>query len=216
MDWEQYSQSLAAVDAAYSAEQEFGGNGEGGTRYPVGWIPHHVLRQQLTDAYNASQNAPVNYASAQVAPAPAPTLPQFKPLTSTNFYIKAAPIDTIVFNDQLITIENMEELLYENIAGLELANISREDLINGQQVLYSPIANLASIYRLFNPNNIIATSSTSDTYFSRFSIDLILRGMNVPYIDDDGNLVIEIDNVSDNEEIHFQISSSGTIDSVEI
>ncbi len=150
------------------------------------------------------------------APPPAPLLPQFKGLSTSSLAIKQAPIDTIVFNDDLVNMENMTELLYENIAGLELANISREDLINGQEVVYSPIANLSSIYKLFNPNNIIATSSTFETYFSRFSIDLILRGMNEPYIDlNTGNLVIEVDNILEEEEIQVQIASSGTIELVE-
>lgn len=165
-------------------------------------------------------NNEISYGSPQVyysaPPPPAPLLPQFKGLSTSSLAIKQAPIDTIVFNDDLIDIENMTELLYENIAGLELANISREDLINGQEVVYSPIANLSAIYKLFNPNNIIATSSTLQTYFSRFAIDLILRGMNEPYIDSStGNLIVAIDSILEEEEVQLQIASSGTIELVD-
>lgn len=158
----------------------------------------------------------VSVSSSPRSPSAAPILPASRPILNTSFAIKPAPIDTIVFDDQSIGMEMMEELLYEDIAGLELANTSRYDLIDGQPVSYSPISNLASIYQLFNPNNIIATFSSSEAYFSRFGINLILRGMHIPYIDDNGDLVIEIDTVGDNEEIHYQIASSGTMDSVEV
>lgn len=149
-------------------------------------------------------------------PPPAPFLPSFTSLGSTNFAIKQAPIDTIIFDDNAVTPEMLSDLLYDDIAGLELANISRTDLIDGQQVIYSPIANLSDIYRLFNPNNIIASPGTLLNYLSSFAINLILRGMNVPEFDEDGNLIIEIDNVLAQEEIQAQISSSGTIEVVEI
>lgn len=157
------------------------------------------------------------YSAPPPPPPPAPLLPNFKSLLTSTLAIKQAPIDTIVFNNDLISNENMIELLYEDIAGLELANISREDLINGQEVIYSPIANLSSIYKLFNPNNIVSAPSTFSAYFSRFSIDLILRGMNEPYLDENtGDLIIEVDTVLDEEEIHAQITSSGTIELVEL
>ena len=173
----------------------------------------------VTETKGESPPSSISYSPSvhTPAPLPAPLLPNFKSLTTSTLAIKQAPIDTIVFNNDLISNENMVELLYEDIAGLELANISREDLINGQDVVYSPIANLSSIYKLFNPNNIIAAPSTLTSYFSRFAIDIILRGMNEPYLDENtGDLVIEIDTILDEEEIHTQITSSGTIELVEL
>jgi hypothetical protein len=40
--------------------------------------------------------------------------------------------------------------------------------------------------------------------------------MNIPYFNEDGDLIIEIDDVLSDEEIHYQIASSGTINEVDI
>jgi hypothetical protein len=121
-----------------------------------------------------------------------------------------------VFNEDTVSIQQLTELLYEQIGGMELINIAREDTVSGQDVIYSPISNIGSIWGQYNPNNVIAVGSSFDTFFSRFAIDLILRGMNIPYFDEDGDLIIEIDNVLGDEEIHYQIASSGTINEVDI
>ena len=150
------------------------------------------------------------------SPPPAPVLPVFTPMTSITTAVKQASIDTIVFNEDSVSIQQLTELLYEEIGGMELINTSRDDIVNGQDVIYSPISNFGDIWSYFNPNNLIAVGSSFDTYFSRFAIDLILRGMNIPYFNDDGDLVIEIDDVREDEEIHYQVASSGTIDEVDI
>lgn len=153
---------------------------------------------------------------APPAPPPAPLLPVFVPITSSITSIKQAPIDTVVFNEDTVSIQQLTELLYEQIGGMELINIAREDTVSGQDVIYSPISNIGSIWGQFNPNNVIAVGSSFDTFFSRFAIDLILRGMNIPYFNEDGDLIIEIDDVLSDEEIHYQIASSGTINEVDI
>ena len=155
-------------------------------------------------------------APAPPAPPPAPLLPTFVPITSSITSIKQAPIDTVVFNEDTVSIQQLTELLYEQIGGMELINIAREDTVSGQDVIYSPISNIGSIWGQFNPNNVIAVGSSFDTFFSRFAIDLILRGMNIPYFNEDGDLIIEIDDVLSDEEIHYQIASSGTINEVDI
>jgi hypothetical protein len=155
-------------------------------------------------------------APAPSAPPPAPLLPSFVPITSSITSIKQAPIDTVVFNEDTVSIQQLTELLYEQIGGMELINIAREDTVSGQDVIYSPISNIGSIWGQFNPNNVIAVGSSFDTFFSRFAIDLILRGMNIPYFNEDGDLIIEIDDVLSDEEIHYQIASSGTINEVDI
>lgn len=147
-------------------------------------------------------------------PPPAPPLPKFVAMAAPDKNIKTAGSDIIVFDDDSIEITLIQDLLFEDIGATELANISRIDLIDGQDVMYSPIKNLPTIRREFNPNNIIATSYSMD-YFSRFGIDIIPRGINEPYFDDNGSLVIEIDSVAEDEEIQVQILASGTIDIVE-
>lgn len=151
---------------------------------------------------------------ASPAPTPAPVLPTFRPMTITNKNFKVAPTDIIQFDDESVEITLIQDLLFEDIGATELANISRSDLIDGQATIYSPIKNLPTIRREFNPNNIIATSFTLD-YFSRFGIDIVSRGFNEPYFNDAGDLVIEIDSVQDDEEIQVEIIANGTIDIIE-
>ena len=150
------------------------------------------------------------------APPPAPVLPNFTSMASISTAIKQAPIDTIVFNEDTVSIQQLTELLYEEIGGMELINISREDIVNGQDVIYSPRKNFPGLWAQFNPNNVIAVGSSFETYFARFAIDLVLRGMHIPYFDENGDLVIEIDEVLSDEDIHYQIASSGTINEVDI
>ena len=183
----------------------------------------HKVMQSLVeqrDAYlsslrpNAPQGASGPAPAHAPAPPPVPPLPTFTRMTAPDKNIKPAPTDIIKFDDAAIDIALIQDLLYEDIGAVELANISRSDLIDGQDVLYSPIRNLSSVRREFNPNNIIATSYSTD-YFSRFGIDIDSRGIYEPYFDEDGNLIIEVETVNDGEEIQVQLLSSGTINLIE-
>lgn len=144
-----------------------------------------------------------------------PMLPVAKTVSGDITYVKQAPRDTIIFDDTLISSTQLLDLFFEDVGGLELANISRSDLVDGQESIYSPIKNLSSLKRRFNPNNIIANFSSVNTYFSRFGIDLLRRNIFYPLIDEDtGDLIIEIESVYEDEEIEVQILSSGTIEKV--
>jgi len=133
---------------------------------------------------------------------------------------KTAPIDTILFDNLSVPIEIMTDLIFENIGGQELINIARNDIINGQQVSYSPIKNLTSIQQQYNPNNIINLQSTSDTYFANFSIKLDEKipnigngpnGKNIYIEPETGDLIIETINNANDEQLDIQIGISGTI-----
>jgi hypothetical protein len=174
-------------------------------------------RESGKGAYYVPSAAPSSSATVSPTPPPpppAPILPQYKTANITSRNFKVAPTDIIQFDDSSIEIALITDLLFEDIGATELANISRSDLIDGQEVIYAPIKNLPTIRREFNPNNIVATSYETD-FFSRFAIDLSLRGVQEPYFDDNGDLVIEIDTVEDSEEFQVQILTKGTIDLVE-
>lgn len=162
---------------------------------------------------------------AAPVPSPAPALPPYKPDTS-NYYtlVKMAPKDTIIFDETSINIENMIDLLYEDIGAIELANMSRHDLIDGQNVEYSPIKNLSSLKRRFDPNNIIASSLSNQTFFSQFSIDLnsrigigdyLNRTKGVPFLDTDTQeIYFYLDVLKTGEIVEIEFVSSGTIDEI--
>ena len=218
-DFKSYADVQAALDREYVAQQAgAAGRSAEGAAARNWWYDQQIILSSMVDSTAAapSGGGGGGGSPAPPAPPPAPLLPTFVPITSSITAIKQAPIDTVVFNEDTVSIQQLTELLYEQIGGMELINIAREDTVSGQDVIYSPISNIGSIWGQFNPNNVIAVGSSFDTFFSRFAIDLILRGMNIPYFNEDGDLIIEIDDVLSDEEIHYQIASSGTINEVDI
>ena len=155
------------------------------------------------------------YFPAAAPPPPKPptwiTTPTYQPKPG----VKQADPDTVIFNDDAISPEFLVELGYEDISGMELINISRSDIIDGQNVIYSPVKQLTALRQRYNPNNIIALPELSSSFFSRFQIDLLFRGISKPYFDGDGNLVIEIETIFENEVVDIEIDTSGTINIID-
>jgi hypothetical protein len=168
-----------------------------------------------TPSYSAPSYSPTAYTPPPPPPPPKP--PAW--ITTSDFKepkgVKQADPDIVIFNTTPISPEFLIETNYEDLSGMELINISRSDIINGASVSYSPIKNLSALRRKYNPNNIISMPELSSSYFSRFGIDLILRGISKPFFDSEGNLVIEIQDVKDDEVIEVEISQSGTINEVD-
>ena len=133
--------------------------------------------------------------------------------------IKTATPDILVSNQDTMPDQLMFDLIFEDIGGQELINIVRSDTVNGQKIIYQPIKNLSSIQQQYNPNNILGLQQTSDKYFAGFSIKLEdkipeegngVGGKNV-YIQDNGDLVIELININNDEQVEIQITLNGTI-----
>lgn len=167
----------------------------------------------ITDAQNSSS-------ASLVATPPAPEPVAFMLASSAPAPIKTATPDIILFDDESVPIDTMSDLIFENIGGQELINITRSDIINGQKISYQPIKNLSSIQQRYNSNNILSLQQTADKYFSGFSIKLEdkipyegngINGENI-YIDQTtGDLIIEFVNIGIDEQIETQITVSGTI-----
>lgn len=176
---------------------------------------------------NDSRVSPLNNPPPSPVPvtpttvAPTPVAPSIPPVP-----VKTAPIDTILYpSDDLLPVEIMADLIFENIGGHELINIARTDTVNGQPVVYQPIKNLTQIQQQYNPNNILSLQSTSDKYFQNFSIKLESKIPNIGngpdgehvYIDPfNGSLVIEAINLEPDEQIEVEITTSGTIYEAEL
>ena len=185
-----------------------------------------IHRVQNSAPPNFPPNFPPSFSPAAAPPffpatssAPPPPPPKPPNWITTETYtgpsgVKQADPDIVLFQDRPISPEFLIELLYEDIAGTELINISRSDIIDGQEVVYSPVKQLSSLRRRYNPNNIIGLPELSSSFFSRFQIELLFRGVNPPYFDEQGNLVIEINEVRPDEIIEVEIDTNGTIDEV--
>ena len=134
--------------------------------------------------------------------------------------VKTATPDIVLFDDETVPVEVMENLLFENIGGQELINIARSDTINGQPISYQPIKNISAIQQQYNPNNIVSLQQTSNRFFAGFSIKLEDKipsegngsnGSNI-YIDtNSGNLTIELVKLEADEQVEIQIVTNGTI-----
>lgn len=140
--------------------------------------------------------------------------------SSSDTGIKIPTKDIILYNDESTPIEVMSDLIFENIGGQEIINIARNDIINGQTVVYQPIKNLTSLNFQYNPQNILALQNTSDEYFKKFPIKLEDKIPNVGtgpngetvYIEaSTGNLVINVINLANDEQVEVQVLSSGAI-----
>lgn len=135
--------------------------------------------------------------------------------------IKIARPDIILQNDSEIPVEIMTDLVFEDIGGQEIINISRHDLVNGQAVIYQPIKNLSYIAYQYNSRNILGLGATSGSFFQNFSIELEDKmpqkgsgpAPDYPsvYMDSNNNLVIDLVNMAADEQVEIQFITSGSI-----
>ena len=134
--------------------------------------------------------------------------------------VKIATPSLLALSNQPLDINSMVELIFQDIGGQELINISRSDAINGQDIVYSIIKNLKNIMLDYNSNNIIKLGGTSDVIFKNFSIKLEQRlakkgtGPNeeIVYLEEStGNLIINVVNLEKGEQVEIEIINQGGV-----
>lgn len=134
--------------------------------------------------------------------------------------VKIATPSLLALSNQPLDINSMVELIFQDIGGQELINISRSDAINGQDIVYSIIKNLKNIMLDYNSNNIIKLGGTSDVIFKNFTIKLEQRlakkgtGPNeeTVYLEEStGNLVINVVNLEKGEQVEIEIINQGGV-----
>jgi hypothetical protein len=138
----------------------------------------------------------------------------------TQAAVKIATKDIIILNDTPLSSspDIIADLAFEEIGGQEIINIARNDLVNGQNILYQPIANMNKIAMQYNSYNLSALQGTSYAFFKNFPIDIeshIPEVGNGPngnsvYLDASGNLVIDLVNMLPDEQVEIQILNSGS------
>lgn len=160
--------------------------------------------------YQPAVQRPIPATPVVAQPTPAATTPS----------VKIARPDIILQNDSEIPIEIMTDLVFEDIGGQEIINISRNDLINGQNVVYQPIKNVAAIAAQYNSKNIISLGSTLNNHFNNYAIKLEEK---IPYKDpsefpdyspvyfEGTSLVLEFVGLNADEQVEVQIMTSGNI-----
>lgn len=134
--------------------------------------------------------------------------------------IKAATPDVIEFDTESLPIDVMTEILFEDVGGQEILSLSRNDIINGQTILYSPIKNLRRVESKYNPNNLFVVPSTSQTFFSSFAIkledktpdtdDLDTIEKKIVYVDEaTGDLIVFVTAMTTGETVEIQVLEEG-------
>ena len=151
-----------------------------------------------------------------------PDIPAYTPSVSSNA-IKPATPDLIQFNDSDIPIEFMTDLMFEDIGGQEILSVSRNDLVNGQTVIYTPIKNLSQLSLTNGPQTMFLMPESTAAQFKNFPISLeekvpevganVVENevSNVVYIDEtNGNLVVNVINMLPSEQVEIQVLNAGS------
>jgi hypothetical protein len=142
--------------------------------------------------------------------------------SSSSQDIKAATPDLIQITEEGMSIEVITDLLFEDIGGTEILNIARHDLINGIDIKYQQISNLVKIENIFGGSNLIGVQNPIEQTFGRFALK---RYQYVPattsdpsgldnhiYVDESGNVNLELYNLEDNMQIEIEFKSADTTD----
>lgn len=126
--------------------------------------------------------------------------------------------------DPAVTVEEMENAIWQNIGGHELISLVRRDLIDGINLDYSLVSNLKKLFQEYNPQTIFSIENVSANFFARFGIKLekhipsteelalIDEEITQPVVlDQNGSIVIYLSNLSDDKEVEVQILNSSDI-----
>lgn len=89
--------------------------------------------------------------------------------------VKPATPDIILFNEAEVPIEFITDLLFEQIGGIEILSIARNDLINGQNLLYNLISNSSLLAQTYSSNNFFKVPGNIQDLFRNFPINLLLH-----------------------------------------
>lgn len=222
MNWEQMQAAIRAADEAYKAgddatKQAAVANRNAAVAAFESYKKDTFIQQTLNPSPAPTPAAAQRPAYTPPPPPPTPPDPWMRtPTFTAPTGIKQADPDIVLAPTIDTSGDFIAERFFEELGGTELINLSRHDLIDGIKVEYNPIANLSSLRKRFNPNNIISIDYLSLSEFARTSIDLLARGPQEPYFDDNGDLVIEVDIIRSEENIEAEISESGTVSRIEL
>lgn len=130
--------------------------------------------------------------------------------------------NVLSLNKDNYDVAQITSLVFEKLGAVELTKFTRSETVEGNNRYYNVISNLSSIRKEFDPSNLVSSQKSDDSLFNAFSIklqnkipgDIYLQNRNLDnfiYIDTDGNLVIELDNMTQDELVEIEIDTNGTI-----
>ena len=130
--------------------------------------------------------------------------------------------DVVSIIEESVSVDTITNLLFENIGATELVKFTRHDTVDGINPYYDIISNLSDIKRRYDPASLISLQKPESSFFDIFTIKLDQKIpdqeyldennlLDYVYIDESGNLVIELTNLASDEIIEVEIDSNGTI-----
>lgn len=180
------------------------------------------------DAYDKMTGKGIYYVhppapSASSPPSPPPPAPPPPPPPKP---VKIPERSLVNLSTEGPSTSLISTMLFDMFSSVEVATISRRNTIEGQNPFFSLISNLATIRRSFDPTRLITNQRTINQNFNIHLINLYEKIpddeylaqnnlTNFYYIDTNGDLVIEVDNLEVDEIIDIEIANSGTINLVD-
>jgi hypothetical protein len=136
--------------------------------------------------------------------------------TKSQQSVKVATSNLFDISSPTDSSDSLVDLMFEDLAGQELINVSRHDSITGQNIQYHPIKNIASIMNESDPLKLIKLQGTDREYFESFPIDLSthLPGIagNVAFDSTNTNINISLINIEGYQvEVQFFTASSAPL-----
>lgn len=136
--------------------------------------------------------------------------------------VKTPEKNVFIFDDSATVSGDIERLLFQNIGGTELVNMTRQNTVEGINPYYRIISNLSRIQNEFDPITLISRQRRGTSIFDIYPINLSLRipdneyllnnGLdNYYYIAANGDLVIELVNMQAGEVLEVEIVNNATI-----
>lgn len=186
-------------------------------------------------------NSGNNDQNTSVTPLPPPPPPPPASIMATSYGVVKTPSKDTLNIYSLIPQENAQKIsrmLFEELSAIELSIVERHDTIDGIRQQYAIISNLSEVRRRFDAKRSL-TNLEKGSQLSIYQINLdskipdsnylIRNGLTAEYsyldengvevtvekgflyIDSNGDLVLELDNIYDGEQVQIQIDAGGTI-----
>lgn len=150
--------------------------------------------------------------------------PGFRPASKLSSF-KVADPQYILANDPALTVEEMENALWQQIGGHEIISIVRRDLVNGTNKNFELIFDLEKLNEEYNPQTILALKNSSEFYFNEFaikfekyvpseqSLEKIQAGLKDPiFVDDANNIFICVADLEPWHDLEIQSLAVGQLD----
>lgn len=136
-------------------------------------------------------------------------------VSSVEDSVKVATPDLIIFDPNSTSADTMADLIFENIGGEELLEISRSDLINSANVVFPRIKN---VVRVVPPSSLDQMGGYSDTADDDTNNYPLALSSYVPlYIEpveidqDSGSIIINTVNVTPDLQIEVQFVANAKL-----